>query len=140
MKSDELLAVPVPSFISILSAEEMVTGKPLTEEEVLEITGSAMSIALRESISDALDACRRYRDIDPEDCWAQWQQTRAELASGQFPVASEDLAPPVALERDVIALSEILRPSGTASKEVIENQLWLLAEDSARFLHKHGIL
>lgn len=36
----------------------------------------ATCIALDPSVADAMAAARGYADIDPEHCWAEWQQVR----------------------------------------------------------------
>ena len=76
-----MLSFSPPLVVLLLSAER-AAGRPLTEAEVLEIRDGATCMAVPRSVADAMETSRGYPDIDPEDCWAQWQQVRADLAEG----------------------------------------------------------
>lgn len=78
--SEDLVLSFTPSLVALLLNAERTAGRPLTEAEVLEIRDSATCIAVPRSMAAALTTSRGYPDIDPEDCWAQWQQARADLA------------------------------------------------------------
>ena len=51
------------------------------EAEVLAVRDAAPSIAMPRDARDKMNASRGYEDIDPENCWAEWQEERANLDS-----------------------------------------------------------
>lgn len=76
---DELIPVFVPSLSAVLLNAENEKGQPLTYEEVVQLRDSAACImAGREQIAQLAER-RGYEDIDPENCWYDWQQLRREL-------------------------------------------------------------
>jgi len=77
---DNLIIYPVPSLVATLLNREQAKGAPLTEEEVIAIRDSAPSIAMTREEAAYLDEKRGYLDIDPENCWPEWQRARLELA------------------------------------------------------------
>ena len=80
MSEDELLVLyPVPSLIATLLQSERAKGSPLTEDEVLEITDTCEVIAVSRDVAQKMDEQRGYLDIDPENCWDEWQQARTVL-------------------------------------------------------------
>jgi len=77
VSDDELLVLyPVPSLIATLLQSERAKGSPLTEDEVLEITDTCEVIAVSRDVAQKMDEQRGYLDIDPENCWVEWQQAR----------------------------------------------------------------
>lgn len=84
---ERLIPVIVPSLAAILSNAEQTKGSPLTEAEVVRIRDEAPCMILRESAARELDEKRGYRDIDPDNCWEEWQQLRVQLSDGD--VAAE---------------------------------------------------
>ncbi|WP_144377126.1 hypothetical protein [Mesorhizobium amorphae] len=78
-KSEGLILYPVPSLVAILLSREREKGRPLTEEEVIEIRNSCAVIAMPPDVARRMDEERGYLDIDPENCWLEWQQARREL-------------------------------------------------------------
>jgi hypothetical protein len=80
--AEEALVITfVPALVDLLQVFEREKGMPLTEEEVLKVRGSAPAIMLPMSDWVALTTERGYADIDPENCWQEWQAVRAELAA-----------------------------------------------------------
>jgi hypothetical protein len=77
--SDELIIYPIPSLVSTLLNREDAKGSPLTEEEVIAIRDAAPSVAMTREQAAKVDEGRGYLDIDPENCWAEWQRARAEI-------------------------------------------------------------
>lgn len=77
--SDNVLIVHVPSLVATLWAAEKEKGAPLTEQEVLDIRDNSPAIAMRPSELQEVEASRGYQDIDPEQCWAEWQAARKNL-------------------------------------------------------------
>lgn len=76
---DNLIIYPVPSLVATLLNREKSKGSPLTEEEVIAIRDAAPSIAMTREQAAHVDQSRGYLDIDPENCWAEWQKARLEL-------------------------------------------------------------
>ncbi|OYW19053.1 MAG: hypothetical protein B7Z52_04120, partial [Burkholderiales bacterium 12-64-5] len=54
-------------------AAEDKKGAPLTKEEVHTIRDSGACIMLKTVDARKMDDSRGYRDIDPENCWHDWQ-------------------------------------------------------------------
>lgn len=75
-----LIIYPIPSLVSTLLSSEQAKGSPLTEEEVIEIRNGCKAVALPADVAAKIDAERGYKDIDPEQCWEQWQVARLTLA------------------------------------------------------------
>lgn len=74
-----LIICPVPSLVATLLNRERAKGGPLTEQEVIEIRDACPVIALRPEDVRKIEERRGYKDIDPENCWEEWQEARKEL-------------------------------------------------------------
>ncbi|WP_197504283.1 MULTISPECIES: hypothetical protein [unclassified Mesorhizobium] len=79
-ENGELIIYPMPSLVATLLNRERAKGSPLTEEEVIQIRDSCPAIALTREDARRMDESRGYLDIDPENCWVEWQRVRLELA------------------------------------------------------------
>lgn len=80
MSNDEdLIIYPIPSLVSTLIAWERAKGSPLTEEEVIQIRDNCHAVAAPPDVARKIDEARGYLDIDPENCWEEWQRARKEL-------------------------------------------------------------
>ena len=77
-ETDPKIPVYVPSLVSLLKAREKAKGEPLTEAEVLEIRDRAIRMSLPLSEAARLAKSRGYDDLDPEECWEEWQRARQE--------------------------------------------------------------
>ena len=77
--SDDLIIYPIPSLVATLLNRENAKGFPLTEEEVIAIRDAAPSVTMTREDAAKVDERRGYLDIDPENCWAEWQRVRVEL-------------------------------------------------------------
>ena len=77
--SEELIIYPVPSLVATLLNRERAKGKPLTEDEVIQIRDACPAIAVPPEVAREMDEKPGYKDIDPERCWEQWQVARKEL-------------------------------------------------------------
>jgi hypothetical protein len=79
--SDDQPLVPVfiPPLVTVLAHAEAQKPGPLTQAEVLAIRDRSVCLMLPEEQARALIA-RRGPDIDPDNCWADWQQIREERA------------------------------------------------------------
>ena len=91
-----LVVVFMPALRVLLIQKEDEKGESLTREEVLEIRNNAVCMRLHPELAAKMDEIRGYFDIDPENCWYEWQMLRREL--GRKP----DLDPGVKMymERD----------------------------------------
>src|SRR5688572_6393333 len=69
----------VPFFVHRLVAQltwaEQAKGAPLTEAEVLRVRDRALVVLLSPEVARRMQEARP--DIDPENCWAEWQAHRA---------------------------------------------------------------
>jgi len=54
-------------------------GSPLSQEEVLAARDAASVIMVTKEHLEAMAVSRGYTDIDPENCWYDWQMLRREL-------------------------------------------------------------
>jgi hypothetical protein len=81
MAKSHLIPTFVPALVAILLNQEHEKGRPLTEDEVLEIRDKGACIMLPPDEARALSAGRGYDDIDPENVWEEWQRVRAEIAA-----------------------------------------------------------
>ncbi|MEM7477122.1 MAG: DUF2314 domain-containing protein [Planctomycetota bacterium] len=79
MSDDNLIPFFVPALGAVLIAAEDKKGEPLTEEEVLEIRDSAVCMMVPPENVAKLSESRGYKDLDPENCWYDWQMLRREL-------------------------------------------------------------
>lgn len=77
--SEKLVIYPMPSLVSTLLNREQAKGSPLTEAEVVQIRNGCPAATIPLEVAQKIDEERGYKDIDPEDCWAQWQTVRLEL-------------------------------------------------------------
>src|SRR4051794_12441073 len=76
---EELVPVFIPALGPLLIHAEDLKGKPLTFDEVIRIRDKAACIMMRTEHAHKLDESRGYRDIDPENCWFDWQHLRREM-------------------------------------------------------------
>jgi hypothetical protein len=80
---EELIICPVPSLVATLLNHERTKGEPLTEQEVIQIRDACPSVALRPEQVRAIADRRGYKDIDPENCWEEWQEVRKDLVAAE---------------------------------------------------------
>jgi hypothetical protein len=79
---EELVPVPIPPLGVLLLELEKQKGSPLTEAEVLDARDNCVCMMMRVSDQRGLEEKRGFRDIDPENCWAEWLAFRAEVDAG----------------------------------------------------------
>jgi len=84
---EQLVPVFVPALSAVLLSAEDKKGEPLNHDEVIRIRDKAPCIMMAAADARKMDESRGYRDIDPENCWYDWQHLRREM--GRKP----DLAP-----------------------------------------------
>ena len=68
----------IPSLASNLLAEEKSKGHPLTEPEVLAIRDNS-TVTVVPGDKKRLEEVQGYKDVDPLNCWAEWQTMRVQL-------------------------------------------------------------
>jgi hypothetical protein len=78
-ESGLLVPVFIPALAPLLVRAEQLKGSPLTEDEVLRVRDAANCVMMPPESARQLAESRGYQDIDPENCWEEWQQLRAEL-------------------------------------------------------------
>lgn len=78
-KGKDLVPVFMPALSVILVNAEDKKGSPLEENEVIEIRDNASCMMMERSHAEAMDESRGYKDIDPENCWYDWQMLRREF-------------------------------------------------------------
>ena len=69
---EPLVPVPIPPLGFVLLHMESQKGSPLTEREVIAARENAGCIMMPLSDKVALEEKRGYRDVDPENVWADW--------------------------------------------------------------------
>jgi hypothetical protein len=79
MADESLVLVFIPALAPLLVRAEDAKGSPLTEAEVLRIRDNAICVAMPVDVAAAVEAKRGYRDLNPKDCWVEWQRLRPEL-------------------------------------------------------------
>ncbi len=75
---EELVPVFVPQLSVVLITAEDKKQRPLTNDEVIELRDNAACIMMAREDAQKMDE-RRGVDIDPENCWYDWQIIRREL-------------------------------------------------------------
>ncbi len=75
----DLIPVFIPALGAVLIAAEDEKGQPLTDDEVLSIRDNAACIMMTHADAAKLAESRGYDDLDPENCWYDWQMLRREL-------------------------------------------------------------
>lgn len=75
----DLIPVFMPALSAILINAEDKKGSPLDADEVIEIRDNAVCMMMERSQADSMAQSRGYTDIDPENCWYDWQMLRREL-------------------------------------------------------------
>ena len=79
MTEEKLVPVFIPALVVLLVSVEDKKGSPLSQEEVLLVRDKAAVIMSPKSESEKMAESRGYPDIDPENCWYDWQMARREM-------------------------------------------------------------
>lgn len=81
MKSepDDLVPVFMPALVVLLIHAEDKKGTPLTRDEVHAMRDSGTCIMMKSVDALKMEESRGYRDIDPENCWYDWQMARRDM-------------------------------------------------------------
>ncbi|HZH35248.1 MAG TPA: hypothetical protein VEX64_10435 [Pyrinomonadaceae bacterium] len=79
MSSEGLITIYNPSLAALLVAAETQKGAPLTEREVIGIRDSATVVNVPAASALEMEKKRGYKDINPENCWEDWQSLRQRM-------------------------------------------------------------
>lgn len=79
MQNDALAPLFMPALCTLLIHAEDAKRSPLDATEVLAIRDQAAVIMVSPDALAAMAEKRGYPDIDPENCWYDWQMLRREL-------------------------------------------------------------
>lgn len=83
---DDLVPVFNPPLALVLAHGEKIKGSPLTEAEVLRMRDRAICTMTPVDLANETANDRGYRDVNPENCWADWHRLRVQLTgSGSLP-------------------------------------------------------
>jgi uncharacterized protein YegJ (DUF2314 family) len=77
--SDDLVPVFIPALVVLLVHAEDKKGTPLTKDEAHAIRDSGTCIMMKSGDAHKMQESRGYRDIDPENCWHDWQMARRDM-------------------------------------------------------------
>lgn len=75
----DLIPVFEPALAAILIHAEDEKGSPLTYDEAITLRDRSACIMMTPDQALKMDEARGYCDIDPENCWFEWQMLRREL-------------------------------------------------------------
>jgi hypothetical protein len=84
MAESSLIPVFVPPLALILAQGEKLKGSALTESEVEQIRDKCGCIMMEAKDAEAMTTTRGFRDVNPENCWADWHRLRAEMIGNGF--------------------------------------------------------
>ena len=74
LEDDYLEISFAPELLYLLKLKESEKGSDLTEEEVIEIRDNAIGMMIRASMLRKIEQSRGYKDIDPRNCWVEWNE------------------------------------------------------------------
>ena len=80
----QLLPVFVPPLAMLLAKAEKSKGGKLTSSEILKVRDQAVCIMMRPETARHMDLQRGYRDVNPENCWADWHRLRSQLTGNGY--------------------------------------------------------
>lgn len=72
----------VPALVAILTRAEQLTGKPLTEEQVLKLRDANPAVVVEAVSAKAVEDGRGYADLDPADPWTAWRRHKKQAKMG----------------------------------------------------------
>lgn len=75
----ELLPVFIPPLAALLAHAERIKGKRLTEDEIIRVRDESVCMMMRRDEAAKLAESRGYRDVEPENCLADWHRLRVQL-------------------------------------------------------------
>lgn len=78
-KDKDLIPVFMPPLATLLAHAEELKGAPLTETDVVRIRDKSVCMMMERKDAEALIPSRGFRDVEPENCWADWHRLRVEM-------------------------------------------------------------
>jgi len=112
--SETLVPVFIPPLADLLAHAERSAQRPLTPEEVEQVRDGGACMMMSAEDAEALVQTRGFRDVHPQDAWADWHRLRAQKTSGMLPRLV--LCFPVA--EDLVAQASLLAEANGATGEV----------------------
>lgn len=82
--TESLVPVFIPPLATLLAKAESVKGSRLTESEVLRIRDRAICMMIAPEQAAKMSESRGYRDVEPENCWADWHRLRVEQTGNGY--------------------------------------------------------
>ncbi|KQV45399.1 DUF2314 domain-containing protein [Duganella sp. Root336D2] len=79
MSNEELVPLFIPALGVLLVNMEDEKGSPLDEDEVLALRDKASVMMVSKEHFESMAESRGYADLDPENCWYDWQMLRRKL-------------------------------------------------------------
>src|SRR5215471_17005449 len=79
MADRELVPVFIPPLAFTLREAERQQGRALTAEDAEQIREQATCMMMPPSEAKRLAASRGFRDVDPEDVWADWHRLKVQV-------------------------------------------------------------
>jgi len=79
MTERKLVPVFIPPLAALLGAAQKQRGGDLTTQEVTQIRDRAACIMMEPADAKALEASRGFRDVEPEDVWADWHRLKVQV-------------------------------------------------------------
>lgn len=83
-EKENLVPVFVPPLAMWLARAEAVKGSRLTETEVVRVRDGAVCMMMAPAEAAKLAESRGYRDVEPEDCWADWHRLRVQVTGNGY--------------------------------------------------------
>jgi hypothetical protein len=84
--ASDLVPVFVPPLATLLAESEREAGRRLSEQQVEAIRDRATVVMMKPEDAERMAESRGFRDVDPEDCWADWHRLRVEhTGNGYLP-------------------------------------------------------
>ncbi len=81
-----LVPVFIPPLATLLAHAESLKGIKLTETEALRVRDNAVCMMMAPEDAAKLAESRGYRDVEPENCWADWHRLRVQITgTGYLP-------------------------------------------------------
>ncbi|MDD7984815.1 DUF2314 domain-containing protein [Lentisphaera marina] len=77
--TDKFKSIFMPPLSQVLINAENKKGAPLSLDEVLSIKNSAVVVIIKKGLHQAIPGDQNEHDIDPENCWHDWQILRQSL-------------------------------------------------------------
>jgi len=101
----DTVPVFIPSLALMLAHAEEQKGEPLTESQVQKVRDTAPCVLMERADAEKMREERGFRDVNPEDCWADWHRARVDVIGRGFrPKLVLCLVGPKAFEKKARAL------------------------------------